>query len=157
VSSNAVGRTVARIAAATGAYEDEQEHDGFELEDFNDRTRSRYPLVTPTERTSSDHLLSPETGSHRQAQVQASEKSGQGHRGSTLKLRLRFWVEALRRRQAKQGSEKESAEERKAKMKFSHSIQFNAVPDWSAYYIAYSNLKKLWGVICSLDCGVWTC
>jgi phosphate transporter len=28
-------------------------------------------------------------------------------------------------------------------MKFSHSIQFNAVPDWSSHYIAYSNLKKL--------------
>lgn len=28
-------------------------------------------------------------------------------------------------------------------MKFSHSIQFNAVPDWSCYYISYSNLKKL--------------
>jgi len=28
-------------------------------------------------------------------------------------------------------------------MKFSHSIQFNAVPDWSSNYIAYSNLKKL--------------
>ncbi|KLJ13618.1 hypothetical protein EMPG_11454 [Blastomyces silverae] len=28
-------------------------------------------------------------------------------------------------------------------MKFSHSIQFNAVPDWSSSYIAYSNLKKL--------------
>jgi len=28
-------------------------------------------------------------------------------------------------------------------MKFSHSIQFNAVPDWSGNYIAYSNLKKL--------------
>lgn len=28
-------------------------------------------------------------------------------------------------------------------MKFSHSIQFNAVPDWSNSYIAYSNLKKL--------------
>ncbi|KAJ5038019.1 uncharacterized protein L3040_006892 [Drepanopeziza brunnea f. sp. 'multigermtubi'] len=28
-------------------------------------------------------------------------------------------------------------------MKFSHSIQFNAVPDWSSKYIAYSNLKKL--------------
>ncbi|KAI1007582.1 putative transporter [Podosphaera aphanis] len=28
-------------------------------------------------------------------------------------------------------------------MKFSHSIQFNAVPDWSSYYLAYSNLKKL--------------
>ncbi|KAI4253985.1 MAG: hypothetical protein LQ352_003369 [Teloschistes flavicans] len=28
-------------------------------------------------------------------------------------------------------------------MKFSHSIQFNAVPDWSSNYINYSNLKKL--------------
>ncbi|EPQ62235.1 Bgt-5277 [Blumeria graminis f. sp. tritici] len=28
-------------------------------------------------------------------------------------------------------------------MKFSHSIQFNAVPDWGNHYIAYSNLKKL--------------
>ncbi|RKF57917.1 putative transporter C3B8.04c [Golovinomyces cichoracearum] len=28
-------------------------------------------------------------------------------------------------------------------MKFSHSIQFNAVPDWSSNYLAYSNLKKL--------------
>lgn len=34
-------------------------------------------------------------------------------------------------------------------MKFSHSIQFNAVPDWSSHYIAYSNLKKLyvWDVL----------
>lgn len=30
-------------------------------------------------------------------------------------------------------------------MKFSHSIQFNAVPDWSSHYISYSNLKKLYG------------
>jgi hypothetical protein len=28
-------------------------------------------------------------------------------------------------------------------MKFSHSLQFNSVPDWSSNYIAYSNLKKL--------------
>lgn len=28
-------------------------------------------------------------------------------------------------------------------MKFSHSLQFNAVPDWSSHYISYSNLKKL--------------
>ncbi|KAI5305250.1 ribosomal protein S8A [Ascosphaera pollenicola] len=28
-------------------------------------------------------------------------------------------------------------------MKFSHSLQFNAVPDWNTHYIAYSNLKKL--------------
>ncbi|KAL9003083.1 MAG: hypothetical protein Q9188_004018, partial [Gyalolechia gomerana] len=32
---------------------------------------------------------------------------------------------------------------REREMKFSHSIQFNAVPDWSSHYIAYSNLKKL--------------
>lgn len=28
-------------------------------------------------------------------------------------------------------------------MKFSHSIQFNSVPDWNSHYINYSNLKKL--------------
>ena len=28
-------------------------------------------------------------------------------------------------------------------MKFSHSIQFNAVSDWNNYYVAYRNLKKL--------------
>ena len=33
------------------------------------------------------------------------------------------------------------------KMKFSHSIQFNAVPDWSSHYISYSNLKKLYALI----------
>ncbi|KAG1171775.1 hypothetical protein G6F70_003828 [Rhizopus microsporus] len=27
-------------------------------------------------------------------------------------------------------------------MKFSHQIQFNAVPDWTDYYLPYSNLKK---------------
>ncbi|KIV83404.1 hypothetical protein PV11_05435 [Exophiala sideris] len=36
----------------------------------------------------------------------------------------------------------EQLAEREA-MKFSHSIQFNAVPDWSSNYISYSNLKKL--------------
>ncbi|KPI43353.1 putative transporter [Cyphellophora attinorum] len=36
----------------------------------------------------------------------------------------------------------ESLAERE-EMKFSHSIQFNAVPDWSNNYISYSNLKKL--------------
>ncbi|KAI9270365.1 SPX domain-containing protein [Phascolomyces articulosus] len=28
-------------------------------------------------------------------------------------------------------------------MKFSHQLQFNAVPDWAEYYVPYSNLKKL--------------
>lgn len=30
-----------------------------------------------------------------------------------------------------------------ADMKFSHSLQFNSVPDWSSHYLSYSNLKKL--------------
>ncbi|KGO54697.1 Sodium/sulfate symporter [Penicillium expansum] len=56
--------------------------------------------------------------------------------------RLRFWAEALRRRahNASQGNVDPDSE---TKMKFSHSVQFNAVPDWSSNYIAYSNLKKL--------------
>lgn len=28
-------------------------------------------------------------------------------------------------------------------MKFSHSLQFNSVPEWSTKYLAYSQLKKL--------------
>ncbi|KAJ5206784.1 Sodium/sulfate symporter [Penicillium cf. griseofulvum] len=55
--------------------------------------------------------------------------------------RLKFWAEALRRRayNASHGIVDPDSE----KMKFSHSVQFNAVPDWSSNYIAYSNLKKL--------------
>lgn len=50
---------------------------------------------------------------------------------------VKAWSEALRlRQQIGKGAGV-------PKMKFSHSLQFNAVPDWSAYYIAYSNLKKL--------------
>ncbi|KAK2612821.1 low-affinity phosphate transporter [Conoideocrella luteorostrata] len=46
------------------------------------------------------------------------------------------------RRQEKQDRKREWLETQDD-MKFSHSIQFNAVPDWSSHYIAYSNLKKL--------------
>ena len=46
------------------------------------------------------------------------------------------------RRKAKR-DKKRSWLEQRDEMKFSHSIQFNAVPDWSTHYIAYSNLKKL--------------
>ena len=38
-------------------------------------------------------------------------------------------------------------------MKFSHGVQFNAVPEWSSHYINYSNLKKLYVILpstCSL-------
>jgi hypothetical protein len=47
-----------------------------------------------------------------------------------------------RRQQEKRALKREWLETRD-EMKFSHSIQFNAVPDWSSHYIAYSNLKKL--------------
>ncbi|KAJ5477461.1 transporter [Penicillium diatomitis] len=57
--------------------------------------------------------------------------------------RLKYWTEALRSRTRRLAEECVSETEKVAKMKFSHSIQFNAVPDWSSNYIAYSNLKKL--------------
>ena len=53
-------------------------------------------------------------------------------------------------RQHRRNEKREQKRERKLQrvlheeeMKFSHSIQFNAVPDWSSHYIGYSNLKKL--------------
>lgn len=45
-----------------------------------------------------------------------------------------LWAEAVKRCQSRAGA---------VKMKFSHSLQFNSVPDWNAHYIAYDNLKKL--------------
>lgn len=73
------------------------------------------------------------------------EKTGPSeHQRAFRSTRLRFWAEALRRRAQRShrtGVDRDS--EPPAKMKFSHSIQFNAVPDWSTNYIAYSNLKKL--------------
>ncbi|KAK4153896.1 hypothetical protein C8A00DRAFT_33371 [Chaetomidium leptoderma] len=54
--------------------------------------------------------------------------------------------DAVRERQHKydvKRAEKRRWLEAQDEMKFSHSIQFNAVPDWSNHYIAYSNLKKL--------------
>lgn len=54
--------------------------------------------------------------------------------------------DAVRERQRKDDvkrAEKRRWLEERDEMKFSHSIQFNAVPDWSNHYIAYSNLKKL--------------
>ncbi|CAG8959713.1 hypothetical protein HYFRA_00001619 [Hymenoscyphus fraxineus] len=48
----------------------------------------------------------------------------------------------LRQQEAKR-ADKRRRLDHEDEMKFSHSIQFNAVPDWSSKYIAYSNLKKL--------------
>ena len=49
---------------------------------------------------------------------------------------------AEERRQEKRARKRQWLEQQD-EMKFSHSIQFNAVPDWSSHYIAYSKLKKL--------------
>lgn len=79
--------------------------------------------------------------------------TGRGDRGrrarrDELSERRRLWAEALRRRsqaaQEGRGREQGQGRGKEANMKFSHSLQFNAVPDWSAYYIGYSNLKKLY-------------
>ncbi|KFY35588.1 hypothetical protein V494_05785 [Pseudogymnoascus sp. VKM F-4513 (FW-928)] len=51
--------------------------------------------------------------------------------------------EAREARRLAKRVEKLARREEEFEMKFSHSIQFNAVPDWSSHYIAYSNLKKL--------------
>jgi phosphate transporter len=52
-------------------------------------------------------------------------------------------VRERERRYDTKRAEKRRWLEEQDEMKFSHSIQFNAVPDWSNHYIAYSNLKKL--------------
>lgn len=58
-------------------------------------------------------------------------------------------IRARRERQDREARQREKRREKirrldeEDEMKFSHSIQFNAVPDWSSQYLAYSNLKKL--------------
>lgn len=61
----------------------------------------------------------------------------------TAEARFRDAVRERQRRYDAKRAEKRRWLEEQDEMKFSHSIQFNAVPDWSNHYIAYSNLKKL--------------
>jgi hypothetical protein len=58
------------------------------------------------------------------------------------RIQARKEREDLEARRATKRAEKRRWLEEQDDMKFSHSIQFNAVPDWSSHYIAYSNLKK---------------
>lgn len=53
-----------------------------------------------------------------------------------------LWAKALDKRH--RHLEKSPVRYDPANMKFSHSLQFNSVPDWSTHYIAYDNLKKLY-------------
>ena len=129
-------------------------HESFELADFNSTTRQ---LAAEASRSSSareqrsrgaSRPFEPAANSQslagvRYSQIQDWEKAASQHSPGPHS-RLRFWVEALRRRAHFAGlGEVDTEPEKTAKMKFSHSIQFNAVPDWSSNYIAYSNLKKL--------------
>lgn len=59
------------------------------------------------------------------------------------RLRQEEYEKYQRKRERDDRKFERKLEEAEDGMKFSHSIQFNAVPDWSSHYIAYSNLKKL--------------
>lgn len=58
----------------------------------------------------------------------------------------RDYLEKEDRRAVRYAAKRATLEEQALRdaMKFAHSIQFNAVPDWTSHYIAYSNLKKLY-------------
>ncbi|KAL4891652.1 SPX domain-containing protein [Aspergillus ambiguus] len=134
VSSNAVERSVARFASATGA----SSHD--------------LDVIRSSSIELQDYPVPPANGprqSHSESRLRSSPPSNRAPSAglkpwtrtaawSEKPVHLRFWVEALHRR-----SQRSTHRDVAAKMKFSHSIQFNAVPEWSSYYIAYSNLKKL--------------
>ncbi|KAL4948375.1 SPX domain-containing protein [Aspergillus filifer] len=148
VSSNAGGPGAARFASATSA---STNNDGVNsLSQDTDIELVEYPTPAspPTTRPPRNLLqeLRPQPSqlppSSRQAARDNLDRSRQLLGSTRLRwgkpIEFRYWVEALRRSSAKPKNGDATS-----KMKFSHSIQFNAVPDWSAYYIAYSNLKKL--------------
>jgi hypothetical protein len=60
-----------------------------------------------------------------------------------IRIQKRQELEAERAKRGEKRAAKARRLDEEEEMKFSHSIQFNAVPDWSSHYIAYSNLKKL--------------
>lgn len=127
-----------------------------ELTDFNSTTRPLAPRALGStaartkQSTSASRPFEPAASSQslaglRSEKVEGWEKTAtserpRGYRSS----RLRLWPEALQRRARRIVlGQVDTDPEKLANMKFSHSIQFNAVPDWSSNYIAYSNLKKL--------------
>jgi phosphate transporter len=84
-----------------------------------------FPAIRPTEpATEGDYDYEHELADYTEIQHRKDADARQ-HLEDERRRRKREWLEA------------------QDDMKFSHSIQFNAVPDWSTHYIAYSNLKKL--------------
>ncbi|KAK6832686.1 hypothetical protein RU639_004362 [Aspergillus parasiticus] len=151
VSSHAGGPKVARIASATSASPDDIDVTTHPRLSGQDIELVEYPVPPSTStRAWQSHTGSQGSDSrpigHRQLLDRTSQPGTLEHSNpnsrQTLQhvqwdkpIRLKYWVEALHRRSR--------FPEPQSKMKFSHSIQFNAVPEWSSYYLAYSNLKKL--------------
>ncbi|PWY85382.1 plasma membrane phosphate transporter Pho87 [Aspergillus eucalypticola CBS 122712] len=140
VSSNAGDRTWARIASARGASPDDNDvtpsGQSIELGQYPDTpattARQSHATLPPTQLTDPGSDFPPyHRTDHREGHPQKSTPRDKP-------VIIKYWIEALRRHPHRHQTSG-SAD----KMKFSHSIQFNAVPDWSAYYLAYSNLKKL--------------
>ncbi|KAF7619119.1 SPX domain-containing protein [Aspergillus oryzae] len=149
VSSHAGGPKVARIASATSASPDDIDVTTHPRLSGQDIELVEYP-VPPSTRACQSHTGSQGFYSRPIGQRQLLDRTSQPgtlehsnpNSRQTLRhvqwdkpIRLKYWVEALHRRSR--------FPEPQSKMKFSHSIQFNAVPEWSSYYLAYSNLKKL--------------
>lgn len=97
------------------------------------RQRTAITTITPASTGISDRGGSSTTGQHEEQYELAdySQVSARHERAETAA------------RSAAKRAEKRRWLDDQDEMKFSHSIQFNAVPDWSSHYIAYSNLKKL--------------
>jgi len=119
--------------------------DSIELVEYNPTSNRTFANAWParTESRSARHFTPSANsqslaGLHIDVEKAAQEKLSPNRPRVT---RLRFWAEALRHRAL--NSSQGDVDSEAAKMKFSHSVQFNAVPDWSSNYIAYSNLKKL--------------
>lgn len=170
MSSNAAGRNVAHIASATGAFAESDNRHRYDVNDLdNHRDHVSDEDIELVELLRDEPDPSTETTAAAAGQgtrepraigrwsvdrrLQGSWDELEGNLESTNEKektfrlphlspdQVKYWSEALRQRQRQQQRNRGDGTE--PKMKFSHSLQFNAVPDWSAYYIAYSNLKKL--------------
>ena len=143
MSSHASGRTVARSARATATDNStvvpESSAQSIELVDYPTVPRAR---SHPAQAALPEYTGEPTHRAGRRSFDRlgfADWERGVPSEAPEPSPRLaKYWAEAVRRL-----SQFPRDKGKEPKMKFSHSLQFNAVPDWSAYYIAYSNLKKL--------------
>ncbi|KAI1299916.1 SPX-domain-containing protein [Xylaria venustula] len=77
------------------------------------------------------------------ALIQSSDRGGSHRNDDDVELDEYPTTASRAQRETAKRARKKRWLDEQDEMKFSHSVQFNAVPDWSSHYIAYSNLKKL--------------